>query len=58
MIYTLYCLPLLSDYFQKGLVKSMIIEREFSKIENETDRNFRKRHRLYGEDYYKARFEK
>lgn len=36
----------------------MIRDREFSSFETESNRNFRKRHHTYGEDYYKARFEK
>jgi hypothetical protein len=36
----------------------MIIDREFSKIENEGNKNFRNRHHTFDEDYYKTRFEK
>ena len=36
----------------------MIIDREFATIENESNKNFRKRHHTFDEDYYKARFEK
>jgi len=36
----------------------MIIDREFSTIENESNNKFQKRHRTFDEDYYKTRFEK
>ena len=58
MIYTLYCLPLVSNSFQKGLVESMIIDREFSNVEEENNKKFRKRHHRFDEDYYKTRFVK
>jgi hypothetical protein len=35
----------------------MIMDREFSNDEIESNRNFRKRHHTFNEDYYKARFE-
>lgn len=36
----------------------MIMDREFSNVENESNRNFRKRYHTFNEDYYKTRFEK
>lgn len=36
----------------------MIKDREFSRIENENNKKFRKRHHTLDEDYYKTRFEK
>jgi len=36
----------------------MNIDREFSTIENESKKGFRKPHHTFDEDYYKAKFEK
>ncbi len=36
----------------------MTAEREFSNVEEESNRKLRKRHHTNDEDYYKTRFEK
>jgi hypothetical protein len=36
----------------------MIIDREFSNVENESNKEFRKRYHTFDEDYYKTRFGK
>jgi hypothetical protein len=36
----------------------MIMDREFSNVENESNKYFRKRYHTVDEDYYKTRFEK
>jgi hypothetical protein len=36
----------------------MIMDREFSNVEKESNRNFRKRYHTSNEDYYTTRFEK
>jgi hypothetical protein len=36
----------------------MIMDREFSNVEKESDKKFRKQHHTFDEDYYKTRFEK
>jgi len=39
-------------------VKLMTTDREFSDVEEESNKNFRKRHHAFDEDYYKTRFGK
>jgi hypothetical protein len=36
----------------------MIMDREFSNVEEENNKRFRKGHHTFDEDYYKPRFEK
>ena len=57
MIYSTYCIPLLSNKFRKGQVKPMNIDREFTVFENDMDWKKRKRlQSLEADDFRRARF--
>ena len=59
IIYTTYCILLLSDEFWKGQVKSMKMDREFTVFENDMDLRKRKLLRsLEGDDFRRAIFER
>jgi hypothetical protein len=57
IIYTTYCLLVSSDKLRKGLVDTMILEREHTHFEPEANWRNRKRFQTADSDYYRTRFE-
>ena len=57
MIYSTYCILLLSNKFRKGQMESMNIDREFTVFENDMDWRKRKRlQSLEADDFRRAKF--
>ena len=57
MIYSTYCILLLSNKFRKGQMESMNIDREFTVFENDMDWRKRKRLQLLeADDFRRAKF--